>query len=438
MSQFKAAQRRSWFDKKIRQNLDVSTRALSLFNSQFNELFTFLQQTDDEARELAMGLAPFKKRAEGQFSEKNYLGCAEQVGRFYDTAGEINKSLSKINTTLEEKNYSILVEHLDEDVKQYLADQSKNAVLQLVQFTKTAGLFDWLKDSLSTRYRAISMMEKKFSRFKELRVGLEKEVRMLEVLHSNILKIFKKMSTAIAKGDISEYERNIKLYSDMFTIHNNRFRAFFNKDVKPFANYIKDQLEKTKAKAISVPKPAPEAPKQNQYLNLPENHTSEVPEAPEDEEEESLLNIPVNQNAHAAPMGSYLSAPTQTFTTPSSPQSAIETAPMGSYLSAPNQTFTPAMMEARLKAKKLAPTKAPIKSKVEPKINTLQKETVQEQPKASDVETHAAFLDKISLMKNSSIPKLVNEILAYSESIEDTDLDASLRLLSIVEGVIEG
>ena len=458
MSQFKMAQRRSMLDT-FRQNFDVSTKALSLFDRKFRDFFDLLQTADEEARELAMNLSPYKKGAAAQLSEKNYLGCAEQLGRFYDTMGQINKAFITIEKTLETENYSILVDHLDDDVKQYLHEQTKNAAaIRLAEFTKQAGLFDWLKDSIYSRRRAINALEKKFPFFKNLSHGLAQEVKRLDVVFISTLKIFKLMSVAIAKGDISEYEKNIKAFADLFGPHNKRFRAFFATNVKPFGEYLKKQLEMSRptvSESVSD-----ETPKSTENLQVPDLDLPEAAlptESPAQIHEESADEEELS-DASVAPMGNFMSGPTNTFTsTPKyeMPQSYKPTAPMGNYLSGPTNTFTStpksevqqAIQKVLQKNPVKRPVKAPVPGKVpmkpatkpaEPVVNVMPKEVIQDQHQARDMfDSHAAFISRISLMKNASVSELTDTILAYSESVQDTDPEASLRLFAIVEGIVE-
>ena len=51
--------------------------------------------------------------------------------------------------------------------------------------------------------------------------------------------------------------------------------------------------------------------------------------------------------------------------------------------------------------------------------------------------SHEEFITKLGEVDDNDLEALANGILAYSESLEDSDPVASLKLLAIAEGLIE-
>lgn len=441
MSRFKMAQRRSMLDK-FKQNFDVGTKSLSLFDRQFREFFQKLQEFDEIARQEGAKLAPLKKGAENHFENKNYIGCAEQLGRFYDSLKKINDSFDKIVNDLAEQNYSVLVDHLDDDVKKYIHEQiQSNAGRRQPALTSRAGLFDWLKDSIYTRRRAINALEKKFSRFKELRTGLGREIVQADKVFVDVIKIFKVMSGAIAKGDINAYERNIELFKKVFTANNTRYRSFFVTHIKPFGEYLAKHLALNSTvaptdptgKALDTKLPA------SGFAGLP-NYAPSGPSpalvpTPQIHSLPSQPSAPVAQRAPVTleapdPIPFKLRQIEDSVLKSTGPAS---TAPASQLFQGP-----PATINSGPKHNPAAKAKKPAPRLKNPPPIDMTDEALEADDQYFDAyaSNHDEFLTKLATMEDKSLKALANEILEYSESLEDTDPEASLRLLAIVEGIL--
>jgi len=464
----KLAQKRSLRDR-FRQNFDIGSHAQAFFDPSFKEFRKKLMTADNEARELGSNLLDFKRNSEGSFRDKNYLFCAFQVGRYYDTLDQIVEKLMSPFSDFAIREKELLIDHLDPEVRQELIRRMKGAQTQSDPIIKKA-FFDWLRNMVSTRRKAVSNLEKRFNKFDDLRNGLSLALKQLDRVNDQVMVSFKTLSEALSVGDSATYEKNVKSLRLLASTNHKQFNEFFKKTVAPFQAYLEKELdvEAPKDNVVST-EPAPTGSTAPATTNPATPATTTNPAAESNSQPSSSspaptwVTAPVS-NWGAARPGDQLSlfnrpAPSAA-PQPTSPavstniQEDIKNELEGTIPPVPPVTapvfsavtnLSKATPGAKPAPKPSAPKPPPLPKKEKPAPIKAKPAPIKAKPAptpgipSASPEVSASikldFLTKLAFAKNKQ--EMIHGILSYSELMEDQDPNMSMKLLAIAEGLAD-
>lgn len=243
----KLAQKRNLTDR-IKQRLNIGDAAMGWLDPTYKKFRNDLIATDKAVRLKAMRLNEFRREADKSFKQKNYLYAATQVGLYYDLIHEINETFNEQFATFDPDEIKLMVDHLDPQSQQYIINRfnrNKKAEFAESRMQKTAA-FDWLRNLVYTRRRAVSILEKNFGarKIKVLRDGLAIAINKLNVLHEIVMGKFEEMSTVLAAADFDKYRDVLGQLFVATNVHDKEYDEFFKKSVEPYHAYISEQMAK--------------------------------------------------------------------------------------------------------------------------------------------------------------------------------------------------
>jgi hypothetical protein len=390
----KLAQERGILNK-LREEINLSGKALERINPEFEEVMNRLRSTDGRIRGYAEDLKSSVRNANSLYRRRDYLAAAKNIAGFHERCRYIAAELNKFSKSINMKHYQFLLDQFDDEQKQELFgyDPSKEISLDdessvndmpavIASLQKSAGPVDWyhkVRDPIadlahnltSERGRAMRAFEKRFSIgfLKSLKTNTERMVQATIRFLSFLLSKFKRLSSALATRNVGDYKKNADEFVEKFARFDAIFKDYHVKHIVP----LKEQYAvMQQAAAVAAQK-------------VEEEKSRQLEEAAAKERSQG-------QNV-TMPGG----VPLQ-----SGPPASSATNPV---LPVPSQKEQGKVLDK-----------------------------LEEKPFSS----HQDFIERIELLAYKNDPKvLVNEILKYSAKIEDENIEDSLKLLAIAEGIIE-
>lgn len=415
----KLAQDRGMFNK-LREQSNLSAKILENLNPDFQEMMDKLRATDEKIRSHAQPAKDLVRSAKSYFNRKDYLSCATNISSFHEKCRWISAELQKFISGVDMKHYKFLLDQFDDDQKEQLFgyDPSKeidvdSGEVDDVALQSQAGISDWwfkatdpladLAHNLtSDRSRAMRALEKRFSIsfLKELKINSETMVIRTQKFLQLLLSVFKKLGTALAKRNVDQYVETSKYFIAKFSSeaaksysksagekgYHERFAEYYTKNIVPLKQQHEKLLEAQRAAA--------------------EEQSKNIEEAASKKREEEERKKQWEQQG--------IQQKIQDKFVPSSPTSA-------------SKPFQPSTQPGP-KMHETAP---------ENLRDLLGKEPEENEP--FDLKkTKATFISNIEKFAETDDSKnLMLEILSLSEKLEDIDLDGSLKLLAIAEGMAD-
>lgn len=465
MSIDKNAQKRSLRDR-MTETLDLSTRTLSLFDKQFADYMQKLRVADDFSRKEALKLKPILKATSTLLAGSDYIGAAAKLASFYEILEMILTSFDVLTTHLTDERHQLLIDHLDDDTKRNIVKyfrRPKKASDDRDRLVKKADVLNWFAGKFNARRRALKSLEKRVPQLKELRTQIKTELTSAESLLEAVLKNFDQMSKARSKGDINGYHNHINDMNRAIAPVKIKFDKFYDTTVEPFIDYIEKKIgpkeeAKQEPKGEDRYKFTDEPASQTEEVTVPEevlnpkvDRSTPVASGPiapgpshptsgEQFETKAPTKLPFDQilrmTPTTAPAASGQFVNPHTYENKPAPAAAPSTPP-------PPESGTQ-KAEAPKKIKKQEPKSSG------PKLGPDGKPLPLAPPgrakaKADDgfafdysrASSHSQFITKLASIDENNLQALAQEILDYSETLEDSDPVASLKLLAIVEGLIE-
>ena len=404
----KTAQERGMLNK-LREKINLSGRALEAINPEFSDLMDDLRSADEKIRQHAEQVKPSIRAAKSLVRRRDYLGAAVNLSAFHEKCRFVSAELQKFINSIDMKHYKFLLNQFDDEQKEMLFgyDPSKeinleeNAaddIIATASIKKLAGVKDWwfsitdpigdLASNLSTsRGRAMRAFENKFdvSFLKNLKIDTARMADSSEKFLSFLIGIFKQLATAVATRNLNVYVKYAKEFINKFGHFHTQFIKYHKERILP----LKEQQDK-------MNKEIEEA--QRKELELHRKETLEK------EEKEKVLKRLQDQAV---------------------------------------------AMRAQQEARKVqtVPGKAPsvldmLEKKHGPVSNFVAKPS--EQKKNEDnipldlTKKKADFISQIEkFASNNDYKNVISSILKFSEELEDSSSDESLKLLAIAEGMMD-
>jgi hypothetical protein len=402
----KLAQNRGFLNK-LREKTNLSGRVLESINPDFQEIMDRLRSTDEKIREQASELKTAVRAANSYVRRRDYLMGAHSIAGFHERCRYIAAILDKFKDSIDMKHYKFLLDQFDDEQKQQLFgyDPTKDVVFDkgdvndvienviTAALKKDAGAMDWLTMNIAdpisdvvnnlTNERGIAMRgyEKRFniSFLKELKGKSISMADKTERFFRYLISTFKRLASSLATRNVNQYIILSKDFIKKFAIYHGIFVEFYSGVVAP----LKEQHQKM----------------------VDEKRMREV--AAENQKKEDERKLQEETQA-----GIEKQFPTQT---------SVQQAPQ--QVSAPMRPL-PSQKE---------------KNDVLNRLDT-ENEMMDHKPfpLTNKKKSHSDFIGKLKIVAIKNDPKLLaNEILKYSELLEDDAPEESLKLLSIAEGLLE-
>lgn len=446
--QTKVAQRR-----RLQDRLELGSRTLSLFDREFADYMKKLRSADDFAREQAQKLKPILKESVSLVNADDYIGATARLAQFYEIWDTIFSNFDIISGELKNNSHKLLVDHLDDETKLSLLKYLKRPKnIKKASFNghlvSRAGILDWFAGKFNARRRALRSLEKRVPALKELRNRVKKENTIADSVLNSALKLFNVLSAARAKGNIDEY---VKSVSQLYSIVNpakTSFDNFYDSTVQPLAEYIEQNLPSS----TSEEKNEDKEEKTSERYTV--QYTDEVPSKDKYKPDPGIAHGPIAPgpaNPTTESIETKENVPTPIKTDWKSPP------PVGSGFINPYQFTSKPTSTLQDKKEEKPEVKSEVKEEAKPEVKVEEKTAPKPQPKSEPKQktdptgrplpmappgrkvSHQDFINHLVKLAKSDcdIEVLAKNILAYSEELEPIDPVASLKLLTIAEGLVK-
>lgn len=383
---------------KIREKSNISGRILESLNPEFSEMMERLRTADDKIRSHASQIKDAVRAAKSHLNRRDYLSSAMNISAFHERCRWISVELDRFIKSVDMKHYKFLLDQFDDEEKEKLFGYNPNSEIKSddeVSFVddkiitaalqKQAGISDWwhkvvdpLEDvahNLTTgRGQAMRAFEKKFS------ISFLKELKANTiVMVVRTQKFLQMLLTIFKRLGTALAKRNVDQYVQAAKVFISKFSEFHDQFVKYYQKSI--------------------VPLKQQNENLIEEKRLAEQEKSRQIEEQAAKSRqqldPINKQV-------------------------INVSPM-------QQTPSINPVQQSEKDKALENLRSHLGSEDDNDNIPLELRKIK-----------STFISKIEKLAELNDPKsLVLSLLKFSEGLEDINLNESLKLLAIAEGIIE-
>lgn len=388
--------------------------------SDYKEKMQILRQVDDKIFDWSKDLDNIVKELQRAFKASRLLDVALLIG-------ELNKKLNNIQIAGAE-----VKQIAEKAIKEF--ESERETTLAADDMIVEAGAWsdfkrEWVAKRLETKERKVRNL------------AIKTVIDKADLTVKKVQKYVKELGRARAEGNIGQYLVVLRLIAD-------EQKSFANTFLPVYKKYLNNMVEK-----------ALQDEKEEQKIEIkePVESTSEpmkiAPFVPEKTPEKTLeVKAPVVEEAvkkNPADLG-VLEMPKETVETPNSvnmdrPEPVTESMPGDKVINSIEPVTVPVESDAvetvnvDSRLENLSPEGA---EKAEPEKEEEEKspETVLSSGvvRAGLRGNHAKFVECLQKLAEHNDPGLlVKAILDYSEVIENTDLNSSLKLLAIAEGILD-
>jgi hypothetical protein len=418
---------------KLREKTNITGKILESLNPEFQEMMDRLRATDEKIRSHADQIKDVVRAAKSHTNRRDYLSAATNISAFHERCRFISAELQKFIKGVNLKHYKFLLDQFDDEQKQALFGYDPNKEINLEEESQAvddrviiaalkryAGLSDWwfkitdpigdLAHNLSTsRGIAMRQLEKKFSIafLKELKANTTVMTIRTQRFLSILLSTFKALATALAKRNVDQYVKAAKSFISKFAVYHTQFVKYYTDNIVPLKERHNELLEEAKAEKAAKE----EAMKKEE----------DVPRQAEEDKARKLEEEAAKQREI------------------SPPSSYVQTRPgMPGHIPMVTVPGAGKLPTGRIPV----PHQGPMKETPEEKMylgknleNLLKDE---ENPFDLTKRKAANFITRIEKFAEIEDHKsLMLEVLAFSETLENSDPETSLKLIAIAEGIAE-
>jgi hypothetical protein len=380
----KSAQDRSLLNR-FREHANLTGKLLESVNPRFEQMMNDLRSTDEKIREYARQSRDLIKYSKSLLNRRDYLAAATNMAMFHERARYIAAELARFVSSVDKEGYKVLLDHFDKGQKERIFRYNPKGELDLskpllvddmeifASIEKDAGIADWWSNLTDDRAKAMKALEKRFS------------VGFLKTMKEGSINMFNESQRFLAQL-LATFK---KLASAVATRKPAMYIQIANDFVKKFERYHES------------------------FANYYEKSVGPLKEA----QEKMLEEARQEEQKRSEQTREY-------FEQGGSPQS-------------------PEQMKQQLSVapKPSMPTGMPTQKEKEEKLNELEKEQETKQLPFDLVKQKAkaaAFIARLEkVASGGDSRKLVREILAFSEELEESNPELSLKLIAITEGLLQ-
>jgi len=428
----KFAQKRS-LRSRVWETANLSGKALEYRNDEFAAIMQKMRDVDKEIRDIAADVRPLIRFAKSNVRQRDYLNAAHQITGFHARVRTIAHILEQFYKNIEIGNYDYFLSDFEgpeqEELFQYDPDAAiKEACEEFDALVKEAGILDWTKEKflsgkdivtdtaaniLTGKGLSRRLLEKRFNtdfvkKIKNLTTNLvQKSDKMLR----DLLSIFSELESGVSR-------RNSTLYIAKSKDFVAKFKAYH----KVYTHYRAEVIEPLKQhKAAKAAQALQEQQQKQQDYNT---------RTPQTYDDFNIKQVEENDRYEQSIKEKTPPTPPTPFVAPPLPGQPVVPKNQINELSFEEwKKQQPKPPENEEKTKKL--------DEFEKTQGPVDEFTTMDLPHPVTKKTHMAFLDQISIYANQNNSSLfVNELLKYSAQLEDTNSEASAKLLTIAHNVI--
>lgn len=388
----KLAQDRGMINK-IREKTNLTGKILESLNPEFQEMMDKLRATDEKIRSYAEEVKPLVRAAKSYTNRRDYLAAATNISAFHEKCRYISAELQKFISGVDMKHYKFLLDQFDDNQKEQLFGYDPNKEINtddtgsaddkvvLASLKKQAGLSDWwfkMTDPIGDVAHNLTTQRGIAMKALEKRFSISflKDLKSNTVIMVNHSERFLNFLLAIFKRLAHALmKRNVDQYVTAAKTFISKFGAAGGFHAR-FVKYYETSV----------------VPLKDQYKKLQEAQL-EADRAANEQRSTRMEQGPRRPAPEVSVPG--LEGKTGPLPMPRAPVPGYD----------PEAMDKPEEEEVPFDLKK---------------------------PKAAE------FINKLEKFAKTNNPKsLLLEILAFSEMLENTDPNTSLKLLAIAEGMVE-
>src|SRR5271166_2280498 len=409
----KKAQERGFLNT-LREKTNLTGKILESINPEFQHMMEQLRSTDKEIRNEAKGIRDVVKWARSLVNRRDYLSAAVNFSTFHERCRNIAHELEQVRDSVNLKHYKFLLDQFDDEYKEKLFGYDPNK--PLVPREKEAsqnneddlvanGAFgDFISMPMSDmaanltreRSRAMKALESRFSVgfLKKLKADSNDMADMTEHFLTFLLATFKKLATAVATRNATDYISYGNEFIKRFAAYHAKFVKYYSSNILP----LKEKHEEGKAQALAEQQKV-EMDKSRALEEQAAKARGEHPKPPSiDEGSDTVVSgqpLPNEEEKQEALRKLHERYP-ESIPQPAKPVSAPDVPPVASG------------------PKGIAPS--PVKVPV----------------------AHQQFINKLEKLASSNdAGMLATELLKYAAIIEEENETDALKLIAIAEGIVE-
>jgi hypothetical protein len=452
----KFAQRRGFLDW-LHEKVNVPRRMAETFSTIYGDVMNTLRDVDDRIRrEYAVNLRNYIKDSKKALKERRYLDIVHFLSSFDEDLKKIADQGKLLHQLRGEQIDDFYGDNMYYD---WGRDYFKTASV------KTAGIMDFFQPM--KRQMAGRILERMYHNTLRTRHrGMEELINEAHQTANFVFDRLKHMGAARARGDVSDYLKQLDEIAKRRQRFSNLFRQKYDSEIRPMVERMREERGKMEESKVQPEPTAPAqtTPSEPQQLSLPFTEPS------------AQLSLPFGQKARQAPAPIPAPAPapapepaaaeptaeplievTQEPAAAALPELpseiAIETeqeVPQAEVAPpAPAPAPAPAKAPAKRKPAGKAPTRrAPPKPKqVAPPEPPAPAGTQRKRPSRKTVQQVAKAIQDdsfaLTLLKQAKDQKsketLRDMLLVFSAELDEIDeVEASLKCMAIAEGLLDG
>lgn len=405
----KLAQQRSW-RSKIWENVNLTGKALEGLHAELADVMEKMRVTDAEIRDIAADIKPLIRSAKSNLRQRDYLNAAHQITGFHARIRTIAHILDTFYKDIEIGHYKYFLNDFDEPQKEELFKYDPNAEIKSAceefdAILKEAGAYDWIKDKMlsgkdivtdtasniiTNKGRARRLLEKRFNTafVKQIKDSTIILVNKSEKMLRELISIFSDLESGISRRNPKLYINKAKEFVSKFKIYHAIYVKYYSDIIVP----LKQQQE-----AINTADKEQTAKNETDRQNKAYDDYNKKTVEDNDRYEQQIREQSQFQQ----------SAPPR-YTEPSFTEWKKKNAP---------QEFSEEENEKE-KQKKL--------DELEKNLGPV------------DVsKAHSKFINQITIYATENeTSSFINELLEYSDRLEETDPEASANLLTVAHKII--
>ncbi len=475
----KRAQKRGLIDK-LKENVNLGGRAAEIFSPTFAAIMDKLRDTDDKVREALnsdSNLKDLLKDSRSDFNRREYMSSIAKLKKFHDIFEKVHVILQDFHMDVTKAHEEFIFEGLDEETKQSLTGlkskfETKSSLKNLL--IKDAGISDWWYTLTNDRGKALRAWEKRYpSQMKKLKSQTDSLISKSENLLKLLLVSLEEMSSARSGRKLEAYSKAVEKFLSKYKDYNNQFKQYYIENIKNFV----EKVQLTESKSIEVKDKESNQeikvndkgsnqendlkPKGDPILELVNEH-NKVSKTPEDIAKQENLREQLAEQAkkdqdktNQAPPSSNTDQSETNKAPPSSKTEKNKQAQIDAIKAKIDPIYEDILnvnidiksyeeqlnnqdnLDERDKVKKFLFDAVEKKEALTKQFKQLAAELKKLEEESKPKSAHNNLLNTLKVLSSESPKVLAREIYKYAKSIENTDLNTSLKLLAIVEGIIE-
>lgn len=251
----KLAQKRS-LRSKVWESANLSGKALEGLHSEFGEVMDKMRTTDESIRNVAEDVKPLIRQAKSAARKRDYLNAALAISEFHKRVRHVSFILGNFKKNVNLKHFNYLLDNFDSGNKDQLFNYNPNAELKEAcqnfdSLVKEAGWFkdrfhdvvdpasDAISNVVTEKGRAGRLMEKRFSTdfISTLKSTTESMVKESERMLSKLLKAFDKLESGVSRRNIGLYTTTADTFIKDFAPYHNNFVTYNDKVLGPLREH---------------------------------------------------------------------------------------------------------------------------------------------------------------------------------------------------------